>query len=178
MSDTSLTQRIPLAQAQAIAEEVYNALHPHCDRIQIAGSIRRQKASIGDVEVVCIPRQVPSGLFGDELEVEPAFVAAVNQWPAVKGQPTGKYTQRVLPSGMKLDLFMAAPDNWGLILAIRTGSAGFSEHVLARRWKQMGYTSVGGQLHHRDGHVVTLREETDVFRVLGLPWVDPWAREV
>jgi DNA polymerase/3'-5' exonuclease PolX len=179
MSSTAVTQRLPLAEAQAIAEEVYEALRPHCDRIQIAGSVRRRRETVGDLEVVCIPRQVPRGLFSDETEVDPAFIEAVNQWPRLKGQPTGKQTQRRLPSGLMLDLYMVTADTWGLQLAIRTGSAAFSEHVLAKRWSQMGYTSKGAELHHRrDGHVVRLREEADVFAFLGLPWVEPWAREV
>ena len=35
----------------------------------------------------------------------------------MKGEPTGKYTQRRLPEGLTLDLFMADANNWGLILA-------------------------------------------------------------
>jgi DNA polymerase/3'-5' exonuclease PolX len=178
MTDTSGTQRVPLAQAQAIAEGVCDDLRPHCTRIEIAGSIRRRRESIGDIEVVCIPRRVPSGLFGDETEVDPGFIAAVNQWPAVRGKPTGKHTQRVLPGGLRLDLFMVEADTSGLQLAIRTGSAAFSEQVLARRWTQLGYTSKEARLRHRDGHVVILPEEADVFRLLGIPWVEPWAREV
>jgi DNA polymerase/3'-5' exonuclease PolX len=120
------------AQAVILAEEALNTLKPYCDRICIAGSIRRMKPECKDIELVCIPRMVPGGLFGDEPEVDPGFCAVVNQWSKVKGEPTGKYTQRVLPGGMALDLFMADAENWGLILAVRTGSAGFSHRVLGR----------------------------------------------
>src|SRR5262245_1970482 len=112
MSRTTPDQRLPLAQAIILAEEVCDVLRPFCTRLEVVGSIRRQRPTIGDIEIVCRPRQVPGGLFADELTVDPGFVAAVNQWPAVRGQPTGKYTQRQLPSGMTLDLFMADADNW------------------------------------------------------------------
>jgi DNA polymerase/3'-5' exonuclease PolX len=165
------------AEALVIAEEAMHALHPSCERILIAGSVRRLKPEVKDVELVAIPRQVPSGLFGDALEVDPGFIAAVNQWPKVKGEPTGRYTQRLLSGDFKLDLFIADPENWGLILAIRTGSAQFSHEVLARTWVQQGYTSVKGRLT-RDGQVIPVREERDLWALLGLPWVEPWAREV
>lgn len=130
-----------------------------------------------DIELVAIPRQVPTGLFGDELVTDPGFCAVVNQWPAVKGTPEDKYTQRRLPEGIILDLFMAAPDNWGYILAIRTGSAAFSRHILGASWVRAGYRSVGGMLH-KDGALIPVREECDLFTLLGIPWVDPQAREV
>jgi hypothetical protein len=40
-------------------------LAPCCARIQVAGSVRRRKEVVGDIEVVAIPRYVPAGLFGD-----------------------------------------------------------------------------------------------------------------
>ncbi len=166
-----------LQQAQAIAERVRDGLAPHCDRIEIAGSIRRRKPDVGDIEIVCIPRKIRGGLFQDELETSPDFCALVDRWPAVKGKPTGKYTQRILPDGIKLDIFMARPANWGLIFAIRTGSADFSHRRLATRWKQLGYTSVGGMLT-RAGKTFAIREERDLFTLLNIPWISPEARNV
>jgi hypothetical protein len=52
MSTKPATPRIPLAKA---------------DRIAIAGSVRRRRPFVGDIELVCIPRLVPTGPFGDEL---------------------------------------------------------------------------------------------------------------
>jgi DNA polymerase/3'-5' exonuclease PolX len=170
-------QRLPYAQAFEIAQEACETLRPHCARIEIAGSIRRQGEDIGDIEVVAIPRQIPRGLFGDELEVDPEFCAAVHQWPKILGEPTGKHTQRVLPGNVMLDLYLCDAENWGLILAIRTGSAMFSHEVLARTWVKQGYTSVKGRLT-RGGVVTPIPEETDLWRILKLPWMEPWAREV
>jgi DNA polymerase/3'-5' exonuclease PolX len=54
-----------LHTAQPIADRVRDLLAPHCDRIEIAGSIRRQKADVGDIEIVAIPKTVTDGdLFG------------------------------------------------------------------------------------------------------------------
>ena len=83
-----------LDEATAIAERVVEILRPHCDRIEVAGSVRRGKPEVGDIEVVCIPRTTVSGLFGDIVERDPAFCRAVDQWDRIKGTSTGKYTQR------------------------------------------------------------------------------------
>jgi DNA polymerase/3'-5' exonuclease PolX len=160
-----------------IAERTRAALAPYCRRIEIAGSVRRGKPEVKDIELVAMPNTVPTGLFGDELVTDPGFCAVVNQWPAVKGTPEGKYAQRRLPEGIVLDLFMADSDNWGLIFAMRTGSATFSHHVLAAGWVKAGYTSSQGYLHRR-GQRVPVREEADLFSLLGIPWVAPEAREV
>jgi hypothetical protein len=136
MSMKPSAPRIPLARAEIIAEATRAALAPYCDRIAIAGSVRRRRPMVGDLEMVCTPKVILTGLFGDELITDPHCCAVVNQWPAVKGKPEGKYTQRRLPDGIMLDLFMADVENWGLIVASRTGSADLSRHILATGWVQ------------------------------------------
>lgn len=160
-----------LADAVPIADQIRDALLPFCERCEIAGSIRRRKLEVGDIEIVCIPR-------GRDL---PAFAEAVRRWTAVKGKATGRYTQRRHPSGMVLDLFMATRENWGLIYAIRTGSARFSHEVLARGWVKAGYHSNDGRLYYRfdtkaDPQVVYVAEERDLFALIGLEWVEPELR--
>jgi DNA polymerase/3'-5' exonuclease PolX len=163
--------------ALAIAERLKADLAPYCTRIEIAGSVRRQRPQVKDVEICAIPLQEPSDLFGDELVAHHGFCAAVNRWRAIKGQPSGRYTQRRLPEGITLDLFIADAENWGLILAVRTGSAEFSHQVLGTGWVKAGYTSLNGHLYRR-GQRIAVREETDLFALIGLPWVEPMAREV
>lgn len=167
-----------IADGCAHAGHVIEMLGPFCDRIETAGSVRRGKPRVKDVEIVCIPRREAVDLFGAQQGVCSGFIATVNAWEKVKGEPLGKYTQRVLPSGMTLDLFMATPENWGVIFAIRTGSAEFSHRRLAARWAQLGYKCEGGILVHRDGMRVAVREERELFDLLGIPWVDPAEREI
>ena len=130
-----------------------------------------------DIEIVAQPLQEPADLFGNTTVAHQGFCAVVNQWPKVKGQPTGKNTQRRLPEGIMLDLFIADADNWGLTLVVRTGSADFSHHVLASGWVKAGYTSLNGHLYRR-GERIPVREEADLFTLLQLPWVEPRDREV
>jgi DNA polymerase/3'-5' exonuclease PolX len=165
-----------LADALERAEWICDLLAHHCTRIEIAGSIRRKKPEVGDIEIVCIPKPYQTGLFED------GFAAVVNQWKKVKGEPEYgkmKYTQRILPSGIKLDLFVAHPDNFGLLMGIRTGSAEFSKKILADGWVKAGYNGVNGFLVKRDtGIQVEVREEIDLFKMIGIDYVEPENREL
>ncbi len=93
----------------------------------------------------------------------------------MKGKATERYTQRRHPSGVLLDLFMATPENWGVIFAIRTGSSRFSHEVLARGWVRAGYHSQGGMLR-RGERPIPVPEEQDLFALIGIPWVEPEER--
>lgn len=161
-----------LSQAQAIANEVKNQLAPYCERIEIAGSIRRQKSEVKDIEIVAIPKPYDTGLFEDGAAM------VVNQWQKVKGEMdynACRYTQRIHTTGIKLDLFFANPDNWGLIFAIRTGSAEYSHHILAAGWVRMGYKSREGHLY-REANKIPVREEIDLFNLLKIPFISPQDR--
>ena len=160
-----------LQRAKEIALKTVILLKPHCTRIEIAGSIRREKPEPNDIEIVAIPKPYEVGLF------ESGIASVVNQWEKVKGELPCKYTQRILPEGIKLDLFFATPENWGLIYAIRTGSAEFSHKVLAASWVRCGYKSKNGMLT-RDGEIYPVREERHLFKMIGVEWVDPKLRVI
>lgn len=160
------------SQALEIAQKVKAQLQPHCDRIEIAGSIRRKRAQVKDIEIVAIPKPYDTGLF------ESGIATVINQWPAVKGTLPCKYTQRMLPEGIAVDIFFAEPDNWGYILAIRTGSADYS-HMLATRWSKMGYQGKNGYLYKIDSNKrIKLPEEQDLFNLIDLPSAPPQKREI
>jgi DNA polymerase/3'-5' exonuclease PolX len=184
-------EKFPYDTAYAIAVKVRELLRPHCDRIEIAGSIRRQKAEVGDIEICCVPKPYEVGLF------ESGLATIVNKWEKVKGDllyGVTKYTQRKLKltdfihcqkedcSGdmicgyegrfIKLDLFIAEKGNWGTIFSIRTGSADYSHRVLASGWVRKGYKSEGGFLY-KNGVKYEVLEEEDLFEMIGISYVEP-----
>lgn len=158
-------------QALKIAKVALELLRPHCYRCEIAGSIRRKKAEVKDIEIVCIPKPYDTGLF------ETGIATVVNRWIKVKGDLENKckYTQRILPEGIKLDLFLVTRENWGLQFAIRTGSADYSHKILAAGWVAKGYTSRFGQLTKGNKQYPVL-EEKDLFERLGIPYIEPEKR--
>jgi DNA polymerase/3'-5' exonuclease PolX len=172
-----------IGEAKRIADKYVEILRSFCSRIEVAGSIRREKPEVKDIEIVA--------MLGSLVDLV-GFSVIVNHWQKVKGEPIGKYTQRILPEGIKLDLFMANERNWGLIFAIRTGSAEFSHKVLARGWVRAGYKSVNGMLRQNCflqelvdknktqifGQIIDVREEIDLFNLIGVPYIEPKLREV
>jgi DNA polymerase/3'-5' exonuclease PolX len=160
--------------ANKIAIDIIKQLKPFCKRVEIAGSIRRKKSDVGDIEIVAIPLPYSSGMFEDGL------AKIVNQWQKVKGElefGKSKYTQRILPEGIKLDLFFAEEDNWGYTLALRTGSADYSHKVLASGWVRQGFKSIDGYLW-KDGERYEVKEERDLFNIVGIPYVEPEKRNL
>lgn len=157
--------------AKKIADNIVEQLKPHCQRIEIAGSIRRKKSEVKDIEIVLIPKPFETGLF------ESGIASIINKWQKVKGEinQNTKYTQRILPEGIKVDIFFANEKNWGLIFAIRTGSAEFSHKVLAVNWVKKGYKSIDGYLT-KDGQVIFISEEKDLFDLLEIPYIEPEKR--
>ena len=147
-------------EAKKIADKYVEILKPYCLRIEIAGSIRREKPEVGDIELIAIVKDIKK------------FSKEVNKLEKVKGNPTGKYTQRILPEGIKLDLFMANIRNWGLIFAIRTGSARYSHEILTCGWVKRGYKSINGILT-KNGREIEVREEKDLFNLIGVAYVQP-----
>ena len=177
---------LSLREALELSRILIADLASHCTRIEVAGSIRRAKPWINDIEIVCIPRTVPvpavADLFGNEerpaaTERDPGFADVVRRYAhtLVKGQPsTGKYMQLITRTGVKVDIVTATPENWGYIFAIRTGSAEYSKG-LAHRWTKMGFTGQDGMLT-KFGKPIPLPEERDLFHLLGIEWVPPTDR--
>lgn len=59
--------KFPRADAVAVAKELCGALKPWCERLLVAGSLRRRRAEVGDVEIVYIPRKATVELPAEDL---------------------------------------------------------------------------------------------------------------
>lgn len=161
-------------------------LKPFCERIVIAGSLRRRCATVGDIEMVAIPKmRFSGGLFGMEGEGYSLLDLHLNTFPEI--YEPGRWGERMKQlrfDGYPVDLFICTPERWGVILTIRTGSADFSRWLVTSRLKG------GGRMSNRrveDGRVwklgveagaTTIRrtpmetpQEEDVFKALGVPWI-------
>lgn len=169
-----------LTNAQLIASIWIEKLKPFCDRIEIAGSIRRKKPEVKDIEIVCIPKMIDMpDLFNRKVIARAVdFVQALSGEPGkvirVSGDPRqGKYIKLFMEEQqINIDVFIATPDNWGYIYAIRTGCAEFSHRVLGAHWTRSGYHGNEGMLCDDHGPV-PVREEKDLFQMIGLDWIEP-----
>jgi DNA polymerase/3'-5' exonuclease PolX len=163
-----------LSKAREIAIRICYELQPFCDRINIAGSIRRKKPEVKDIEICLIPKPYDTGLF------ETGIATVINKWQKVKGElEYGKcrYTQRMLPEGIAVDLFFAEAGNWGNIFLIRTGDWEFSKKFMGVCLPKKGYKSVEGWLTC-SGKPVATPEEADLFNRAGIPFIEPQNRNL
>lgn len=169
-------ERLPLRQARDLAYKVRDALLPHCRRIEVAGSIRRQRETCGDIDIVCLP----AGLTGRE-----AIIARCKQGATLLKEGD-QYVEFLLANGFQLDLWFAhdgtgdlidpEPSNYGALLLARTGSAAHNIWIAdeARR-KGVRFSPSKGIMLQRQ--VLASVEEAEIFRYLGLPFIQPWERE-
>lgn len=133
-----------LLQARQIAIDICYQLQPYCSKINIAGSIRRKKPEVKDIEIVCCPEIVQSfDLFGNILNTQrhASFVKLVcNFGKVIKGNAlTGKYMQIELSGKVILDMFITDEADYYRQYAIRTGSSEYSHLVIAGAWKRLGW---------------------------------------
>lgn len=180
-----------LALAEKLAEKIIETMRPYCERVEVAGSIRRQKAKVKDIEIVAIPKyegfidllnEHPRNLLYDwamEMKAQKRIQWIMTGTSEIKDcdiNPDGRYWRGLLvASQIKLDLFLSQPERWGATFLIRTGSQEFNVQMM-RAAHKIGYFFANGELHDNTGNVVDLLEETEVFRVLGMDYVEPKER--
>ncbi len=196
-----MKERRPLAAMRARAEALAADLAPYCARIEIAGSIRRGKPTVADIELVAAPRFTPSpdDLFGTPRNALDAYARerlAAGAWHHrldKNGHPAcGERFKRLTIEGDAVDLFVVLPPaQWGLALLVRTGSADFSAKCMTAK-SRGGFMPDGCGVHdfgiycggtrdgsgYQGGTLIETPEESDVFKVLGVPWIEPAVREV
>lgn len=187
-------QPVPLASALPVAEALRALLATACERIEIAGSIRRRKPMVRDIEIVAIPRFADvDGLFEvaeridllderirDKLAtgtIAARQVEVHRKDGAVESQERmGERYKALVFAGLPVDLFMATPDTWGCIFALRTGPGDWNTKLVTDC--QRYYRRVEGGRVVYMGRPVPTPEEADFLAALGQPWVEPWDRSV
>jgi len=186
-------------QAIKIANRLEEVLTPHCIITTVAGSIRRQRDEVKDIELVCLPRYeyVKTDMFSGTWQIPKAYKDAIDlvAEKIIRGQVGGRWMQIVLKGGMQLDLFTPQSHDYYRILAIRTGSADFAHFRLAAQWQRLGWCGTHDGLRlisecvEHPGRawkcVVTnptlppaWKSEEEFFNWLQIPWLDPLWREI
>lgn len=155
-----------LQRAEKIAGEVIKRLSPYCQRIEVAGSVRRQKPTPRDIDFVLIP----SDLWN--LECEVLSLARPFQ-PKVSGEKL----KRFIFNGTQVDLYFATPETWATLLLIRTGSKE-NNIRLCTLAKTRGWhlAASGGGLFDEKGQRVAGDSEESIYEALGVPYQEPWER--
>lgn len=172
-----MKHKLSITEARPLAQNVLDKLAPYCDWIDIAGSIRRCKSQVGDIEIVCIPKL---NIFGS-AEIEMIDLSSLLNAGFIKNGP--RYKQMVLRENeMGLDLFLVYPPaSVAVIFTLRTGDATFSHKAVTIRqyggylpsWAQVKDGSV---LDRKTKSVIEVRTEFDFLDLLGFKWIPPEER--
>jgi len=164
-----------LEKASAIAKDLVYYLTPGVNRITIAGSIRRQKSQVGDIELLVIPRANYLDKILDDLMVQGILAMRLNKRGYRMYGPKNKLMVH-LPSGMAVDLFSTTEANWGMALFVRTGPKEWNIRAMSR-FRELGMQGHAyGGVTDEEGNEVDCPDEQSVFRLLGWPYVPPERR--
>jgi DNA polymerase/3'-5' exonuclease PolX len=179
--------KIDLVDAETIANKVRTHILQAMDRVEVAGSIRRKKEIVGDIEICGIPadRARLINLLGEVGQhIKPGVPGAVPWTPKVEA----KYLRIRLAEGMNLDVFLGTPENWGGLFMMRTGSgaspdgnafSGFVPGIFSRFKRLSGGGRMTGCMPTMpSGEQLWVPEEQDFFDLLEMDFVPPQERIV
>jgi len=163
------TGRYTIADALPYAEAIVKNLKevPGVSRIDIAGSLRRMKETIGDIDIL-----VTSKKPGPIMDAFTSMDSVANI--LAKGDTKSSV---VLISGIQVDLRILPSADYGAALHYFTGS---KDHniVIRDRGKRKGLkVSEYGVFDTKSGKKIAGRTEEKVFKAVGLPFIPPELRE-
>jgi len=162
-------ERILLYDAYPVAERVVTELSSSAavERVDPAGSLRRFKETIGDIDILASSRKAE--------EVMEKFATLPEVREVVARGPT-KSSVRTR-AGLQVDLRVVTPDQYGAALQYFTGSKAHNIHLreLAKK-RNLKINEYGVFDVETDKRVAGATEE-EVYAQLGLPWIPPTLRE-
>ena len=169
--EVPLIQELDLVDAEKVADQVKASVEALCLRIEVAGSLRRQKAKVHDIDFVVVSQ---SDLEWQKINEKLRLLKAK---PNCSGNSIIK-AYVPCPNGLfQVDFYRAKPSTFGIHLLIRTGSA---DHNM---WLAGHAISKGLRIKYNEGLIkenviIAGKEEVDVFAALDLPCPAPSQREI
>ena len=157
-------ERVLLDVALRTATEMVDALTPLSERCAYAGSLRRWRETIGDIDILAAA--------GDSAPLMAAFAAGHD---VVASGPT-KTTVRIA-SGLTADLRVVPLDAWGAALQYFTGSAAHNVAIRQIAIRKSLKLSEYGLFDAETNGLIVSRTEEEVYERLGLAWIPPAMRE-
>lgn len=160
--------RLNLDIAQEIANRwlAWVRAQPGVERAEAAGSLRRWKTTIGDIDIVVAIKE-PADLM--------AALASHPDIQRVLGAGENK-TSLELPGGINMQVWTQPPERFGTLLQFVSGSKDHNVALRALAQKQ-GLSLSERSISTDDGRELLFADEEGVYRTLGLDWIPPELRE-
>ena len=161
--------RVLLSRALPLADQLVGALraHPAAEQVEVAGSLRRLTDSVKDIDVIA-------------TATDPAaLAAALGELPIVESAGTAgdAGARATLHSGLKVDLKVVEPDQFGNVLQHFTGSKAHNVALREAAVRRGLHVSEYGILDDATGETLRCATEEEVYEALGLAWIPPELRE-
>ncbi|MER7108706.1 DNA polymerase/3'-5' exonuclease PolX [Streptomyces sp. NPDC000229] len=161
--------RILISAAMDVAEQIVAELSavPGCARCTYAGSLRRMKETIGDVDILVAAEK--SAPFMEALAALPHTAEVI-----AHGE---KKTSIRTTKGLQVDLRVLPPASWGAGLQYFTGSRAHNIRTREIAVRHKLKLSEYGLFDAESGDMITSETEEEIYARLGLPWIPPPLRE-
>jgi DNA polymerase (family X) len=140
---------------------------PGCQRCTYAGSLRRWRETVGDVDILAAA--------ADSAPLMAAFTALPEVAAVIASGPTK--TSIRTSAGLQVDLRVVQLDAWGAALQYFTGSQAHNVAVRQIAIRQKLKLSEYGLFDNETGDLIVSRTEEEVYTRLGLAWIPPAMRE-
>ncbi|MUN37776.1 DNA polymerase/3'-5' exonuclease PolX [Actinomadura litoris] len=161
--------RVLVDAAASVADEIVAALSalPQVERCAHAGSLRRMRETIGDVDVLAASR--------DPHPIMEVFTALPVVAEVVAGGD--KKTSIRTATGLQVDLRVVPPESWGAAMQYFTGSQAHNIRTREIAVRAGLKLSEYGLFHAGSDEPIVSATEEEVYDRLGLPWIHPTLRE-
>jgi DNA polymerase (family 10) len=166
--------KMNLEEAERLAFKVIQTIENCCEKVQVAGSIRRRRGEVNDIDIVAIPKpfmwpRIPI-LMKSELDAK----LAANGSELIRMHIPFANS---LEGKAQVDFYAATPETWGVILLIRTGSRDHNVRLCVHA-KALGMMLSAARGVLENSVVIASKTEEDIFKALLLDYVAPQDREV
>jgi DNA polymerase (family 10) len=169
--EVPLNPEINLEEAERLAAQIKASVENQGEEIEVAGSIRRQKSKVHDIDLVVVAKNDAEWQkINDKLK-------QLKAKPNCSGNSVIKAFLPCQNGLFQVDFYRAKPQTFSIHLLVRTGSADHNMWLL-------GYAlSKGMRIKYsqgliKDGVSVAGETEQGVFEALGLPYPLPTEREI
>jgi DNA polymerase (family 10) len=161
-------RRMLLDEATALADHMLGFLrsHPACEEAEVAGSLRRKKETIGDLDIVASSK--------DRASLADAFAGAQFVDEILAHGPSKVF---IKCGGVEVDLRIVEPQAFGSLLHHFTGGQAHNVILRERAVKRGINISEYGLAEAGTGEYEPFSTEEELYSRLGLPYIPPELRE-
>lgn len=178
---------IPWENAMEIATALEEELAKGCAKTQIAGSLRRRKPFVNDIEILVIPKpqtkQKENDLFTEEIPGDFWILEQLLKKGTLEKRKKCNGTLTYGPrtkllvhtaSGIPVDVFSCSPPEWVNCLFSRTGGKATNIAIASNAKRcQLAWEAFGAGFRTKQGELIEIKSEKEIFAIVGLPYLPP-----